>query len=263
MNIFENDPVGPFTTPLMDINGPVIAIGDIHGERDQIEELLNRLEGDGLLAGRWVIFLGDYVDVGPDTAGTIQLLLKFRTTHPQTIFLCGNHDLNLAKSLKLVESPHHEFYRNRVSTRNAATLASYCATDTDDLLQKMPDDHKEFLANLTWCAHHHDYLFVHCGFDPTESLDDQIMALAERDMKLFKPKWMYGEWLSFADHRHQTDKWIVAGHSIVPEVSFIGNKFLIDTGAGYGGKLSALLLPDLKVIQTDHILDRDPFLLSG
>lgn len=231
------------------IEGKVVAVGDIHGDLDQARRLLDYLTQNGVLENRWIVFLGDYVDVGPDTAKVIELLLDVRATHPQTTFLCGNHDLNLAKATGLVDSPHKDFYWHRLHTRNARTLQSYYAKG-NDLIEKMPAEHKDFLASLPWVVEHPDYLFVHCGFDPRQPIDEQVRHLRERDAAIFKPKWLHDDRLSFVDHRHQTAKTIIAGHAILSDVRRCGNKVLMDTGAGYGGVLSALLLPEIQIIQT-------------
>jgi serine/threonine protein phosphatase 1 len=232
------------------IDGKVVAIGDLHGDREQAELLLGHLARTGGLEGRWAVFLGDYVDVGPDTAGVIDLLLDLRGQHQKTTFLCGNHDLNLAKALGLVPGPHREFYRRRLSTRSAPTLHSYGVADEGELLAAMPERHKNFFRRLPWVVEHPDYLFVHCGLDPREPLDEQLRRLRERDTTIYKPKWLHDDRLSHAGHRHQTDRLIVAGHAIGPDVRVVGNKVLLDTGCGYGGYLSALLLPEGRLIQT-------------
>jgi len=233
-----------------EISGKAIVIGDTHGDLDATQTLLNYLTKHRLLDGRWVVFIGDYVDVGPDTNTLISHLLDFQEHHPATTFIAGNHDLNLAKALGIVESPHRDYYWRRIPTRNREVLNSYDARDGDELLEKVPAEHKAFLASLPWLVESPDFLFVHCGFDPCEPLDDQIAALRKRDPSIFKPKWLYDDRLAFRDHSHQTGKLVISGHVILKDVCRIGNKVLIDTGAGYGGVLSALLLPEMRYFQT-------------
>lgn len=238
-------------TPFADrIDGKVVVIGDIHGEYGQARQLLFDLGERGLLDDRWLVFLGDYVDVGPDSARVVRLLLDLHEAFSHSTFLCGNHDLNLAKALGLVDSPHRHFYWNRLPLRNAETLASYGAGNGWDLLDRMPDDHKDFFRKLPWVVEHPDYLFVHCGFDPDEPFDWQVEQLRQRDTNLWKPMWLHHDRLAFVGHAHQTDKTVIAGHSIVPAVRAVENKVLIDTGCGYGGALTALLLPEFEVVQS-------------
>lgn len=231
------------------IDGKVVVFGDIHGEYDLARQLLADLAERDLIEDRWLVFLGDYIDVGPDSARVVQLLLDLHEAFAQTTFLCGNHDLNLAKALGLVDSPHRRYYWNRLPLRNAETLESYGAGNGWDLLAKMPDAHKDFFRRMPWVVEHPDYLFVHCGFAPDEPLEAQIEQLRMKDANLWKPKWLHDDGLAFVGHARQTEKTIIAGHSIVPAVRTIDNKWLIDTGCGYGGALTALLLPEFEVVQ--------------
>ena len=66
----------------------IYAIGDIHGESEKLRELIASLP---LEAGDELIFLGDYVDRGPDPSGVIDTLLELEQSHP-CVFLLGNHE---------------------------------------------------------------------------------------------------------------------------------------------------------------------------
>lgn len=230
------------------IAGPVLAIGDLHGCYEQAFQLLDIAITEGWLQDRFVVFLGDIVDRGPDTAGTIDLLLDFCNLHPQTTFCCGNHDLSLAKGLGLVDSPHQAYYWRRMPKRNGATLLSYGARDGEELLEKMPDSHKEFLVNMPWSVEHPDYLFVHAGIDHLEPYEGQIRQLRNRDTSLWKPKWLHDCGLAFAVLK-DSEKVIVSGHTTL-SAPYVGqDRILLDTGAGYDGPLTACLLPEKVLIQ--------------
>jgi len=116
-------------------------------------------------------------------------------------------------------------------------------------LTKMPEAHKDFFRRLPWVVEHPNFIFVHCGLDPGEPLEGQIEQLRRRDATLFKPKWLHSDGLALVGHAQQTNKVVVAGHCILPEVRRIENKVLIDTGCGYGGMLTALLLPEFEIVQ--------------
>jgi serine/threonine protein phosphatase 1 len=240
---------------MKNIQGKVAAIGDLHGEYDDTRRMLACLKKYKLLKDRTVVFLGDYVDMGPDTAKLIELLILFKEKiHPQTEFCCGNHDLNLIKALGLVPSPEKSFYRNRAWQRNRDTLKSYGAKNIDELDEKMPDNHKEFLANLLWAVDHPDYLFVHVGIDSHEDYTPQILALAEQNTVTHKPKWLYSDRLSFQSP--DCKKTVVSGHMILNDAMAFPNRRLIDTGCGYGGYLTTLLLPEDEVVQPEENGDR-------
>src|SRR5262245_6137422 len=69
-----------------------IAIGDVHGNREALKDLLGRLEIE-LRTDDTVVFLGDYIDRGPDSKGCIDLILQFRTKTPANVVtLPGNHE---------------------------------------------------------------------------------------------------------------------------------------------------------------------------
>lgn len=232
-----------------EIKGKVVVIGDTHGDYGPAKTLLTHLIKENLIDNRWVVFLGDYVDEGLDTNKLISMLVGFHKYHPQTTFLCGNHDQNLAKALNIVPSPHQEFYWNRIPERNKKVLESYSAANGDELVQRMPDNHRVFLRNLAWLVEHPDYYFVHAGFDPYENFDAQVQLLRQPDPEIFKPKWLYSNTLGYVGNSHQTDKTIVTGHINLRRPIKFDNRFMIDTGAGYGGRLTALLLPEMKCIQ--------------
>lgn len=71
----------------------VFAIGDVHGCAQEISVLLEFLvKKQNLSQKDAVIFLGDYIDRGPDTRGVIDLLVNFQNDFPKTKFLRGNHE---------------------------------------------------------------------------------------------------------------------------------------------------------------------------
>jgi serine/threonine protein phosphatase 1 len=232
---------------LTQISGPVLAVADLHGAYEQVKTLLDFLVANQLHEGRWLIFLGDYVD-GPDTACTIELLLSWNKLHPQTTFLCGNHDLSLAKGLGLVQSPHQTYYAARIPTRNTLTLASYGARDAAELVEKMPQADKDFLKSLPWVIEHPDYLFVHAGLDASEPVEQQLEQLRARDTRVFKPKWLHETTLAWASPA-DTIRSIVSGHTILRQPFLGDGRILLDTGCGYGGPLTACLLPERVLIQ--------------
>ena len=68
------------------------AIGDIHGNADGLQDLLVQMSPE-VCRGDVVVFLGDYVDRGPDSRGCIDAILKFRDTTPaDVVCLLGNHE---------------------------------------------------------------------------------------------------------------------------------------------------------------------------
>jgi len=177
------------------------------------------------------------------------LLLAWQAASPASRFLCGNHDLSLAKGLGLVESSHRAYYEARIASRSAETLKSYGAKDAAELAEKMPAAHKDFLVNLPWVVEHRaGYVFVHAGLDAAEPAERQLEQLRARDAGIYRPKWLHDTGLAWAVPP-DTNKVIVSGHTILRRPVVSDRRILLDTGCGYGGPLTACLLPERRLIQ--------------
>jgi serine/threonine protein phosphatase 1 len=219
------------------------AVGDIHGRLDLLARLLDRVRADRRAAGAEpakLVFLGDYVDRGPDSAGVLDLLADLAASPEpglRPVFLKGNHeDLMLDF---LAGGP-----RGLAWLRNGgdATLASYgvaiarepdgreLRAAADALATALPDRHRRFLQRL---ALHHvagPYLFVHAGLRPG-------IALAEQDEQDLL--WIRGPFLNATA---PFEKFVVHGHSISAAPELRANRLGIDTGAFCTGCLTAAVL---------------------
>ena len=72
------------------IQGPVAVIGDVHGQTDKLLSLLEKLQKLPDYDERWLVFIGDFVDRGPDSKGAVDLFLNVARKHPKTTAICGN-----------------------------------------------------------------------------------------------------------------------------------------------------------------------------
>ncbi|MBW2398106.1 MAG: serine/threonine protein phosphatase [Deltaproteobacteria bacterium] len=137
------------------------AIGDIHGERELLEELLASLpfrDGDRL------VFVGDYVDRGPDSKGVVETLLRVKQEH-DCVFLLGNHE---SMFLSFLGWHRKEYFGGDAFLMNGGdrTLASYGYFDAEEPDAKtfqLPPDHERFFKHLKLYHRDGDYLFVHAG----------------------------------------------------------------------------------------------------
>src|SRR6187549_1539606 len=128
-------------------------IGDIHGHTRALQGLLAAIP---LSDEDCLIFLGDYVDKGPDVKGTLELLCGL-ASRSHTIFLRGNHDQIF---LDAHLDPTKFLVWETLAGQNP--LASYGAGSSEDLIRVVPFHQWYFLENT--CVNWHeteDFIFVH------------------------------------------------------------------------------------------------------
>jgi len=234
------------------IDGPVAVIGDVHGQTDKLNIILQKLQALPDYRKRWIVFIGDLVDRGPDPRSAMETVLQLHKDHGRTTAIAGNHELAMAAAIKAVQTPDYTDWDKRWVEHYGSeqTFASYGATigDLDDLKAKVPDEHQRFLAEVPWSIEHPDYFFVHAGLDPNQSFSLQRSILRQRDFTLNRPEWLCSKRLPFAPTPEDCTVTIVSGHVEVPQVQFSHRKILIDTTGGFRGDLSCVLLPEGRVI---------------
>jgi serine/threonine protein phosphatase 1 len=222
------------------------AIGDIHGERTKLDALIEALE---LAPDDRLVFLGDYVDRGPDAFGVVERLIELGEAYPCT-FLLGNHE---SMMLDFLGWSGPNWFGGDAFLMNGGdrTLASYGYFDREDPSKPfdLPDKHQRFFERLAPYHVDGDYLFVHAGLG-RKALESGDIHYALRRSRIQDLLWNR----TTIDLPHKLGVTIVYGHT--PRVDFgvrwnepfgIG----IDTGAAYGGPLTALRLPDETIFQVD------------
>lgn len=209
----------------------IFAVGDIHGCHAKLARLLEALplepEGDQL------VFLGDYINRGPDTRAVLDLLLELGEKRPDTVFLQGNHEETLLGYARTGDMDLLPLLR---SMGVEATLKSYGAALPDTLrdLSFMPREHVEFLLRLEPHYRAGGYLFVHAGVNPKGDLAPDCPAGESLTVR--------GMFLSCAPGGPET---VVFGHTGFDTPFVAPGKIGVDTGAWQGNLLTALELPAL------------------
>lgn len=236
------------------IQGPIAVIGDVHGQVDKLQVILEKLKKLPDYQQRWIVFIGDFVDRGPDSKGAVELFLDLLQEHPRTTAIAGNHEFAMCSALGWIASRDGSNWSDRwVQHYNSdKTFASYGAEvgNITDLNAKVPADHRELLTNLPWCVEHPQLLFVHAGLNPNAQFAMQLRILHQKDLSLNRPEWLCERTFVEADPPRDCPLTVVSGHVRVDEVQFRPKRILIDTTGGESGSLSCVLMPEKKVISS-------------
>ena len=244
------------------ISGPVAVFGDVHGQVDKVRSILDRLRQRPDYQRRWIIFIGDLVDRGPDPKGAIDLVLEIIAEHPQTVVLSGNHEVAMTGALGLFDAPPENDWSGRWLDHygSEATFESYNVPfgRLKDLRDQLSDEHLALLTNLPWAVEHPEYFFVHSGLETHTSFEIQKSILFEKDYSLNRPEWLCSKRLPFQDPPQECHKVVVSGHAYVPQVVFAKKRLLIDTTGGTTGSMSCVLLPENQIICSDVELANEP-----
>lgn len=218
----------------------VYAIGDVHGRTDLLDDLHARILDD--LERRPVprvqmVYLGDYVDRGPDSPGVIDRLLAPPPRGWQRICLGGNHEDMMLNALDDPEGEAGLWLMNGgIATLRAYMDAAGVAMDGDPigavarLRDVLPAKHRAFLRALHDTHRVGGYLFVHAGVRPGVPLEEQD------PMEL---RWIRRP---FLDSAADFGAFVVHGHTITPRPEARRNRLGIDTGAFDSGVLTAVAL---------------------
>lgn len=209
------------------------AIGDVHGEAARLRELHAKIdefhEALHPETFKHIVHVGDYVDRGPDSRGVIDMLMAMQAARPETTTcLMGNHE-------EMMLNAHHgEDVNFWLRNGGTAAMASYRLTDPRDL----PRAHIDWMAALptTFVPEGHDLIFVHAGVDPrTYPDDDEVKRRWMRGSRFFDT----ANWISPALKAMR----VVHGHTPTrdaqPDISEDGRRINLDTGAAFGGTLTA------------------------
>jgi serine/threonine protein phosphatase 1 len=244
------------------IDGPVAVIGDVHGQVDELSDILDQLRDSPGFDDRWLVFIGDLVDRGPDPKGAVELFLQLREEHPRTTCIAGNHEFAMAAALDLIPTPEYSDWAERWCAHYGAmeTFLSYGAefADLDSLYEALPQSHRDLLSDLPWCVDHPLYLFVHAGLDPHQPYAMQRAVLEERDFTLTRPPWLCSKEFVESGVPFDCDKTIVSGHVPIPAVHFGDRRILVDTTGGVEGDLSCVLLPEEIVVTSGGLAPPTP-----
>jgi serine/threonine protein phosphatase 1 len=204
----------------------ILAIGDIHGCLDKLISLMEIIDMDP--SRDTLVFIGDYIDRGPQSKEVVEYLIDLATRHSRVIFLKGNHEQML--EMYLSGTDRLSFLANG----GHATLGSYARDSSTNEANPIPSRHLEFFDNLRLYYETEQYFFVHAGLRPRKPFEEQD----EWDMLWIRDEFIYSDF--------HFEKRVIFGHTPFQKPLVLDNKIGIDTGAVYGNKLTCIELPAMK-----------------
>lgn len=221
--------------------GPFDLVGDVHGCRDELEELLGKLGyTDGVPpAGRRALFLGDLVDRGPDTPGVLRRVMGM-AARGHALCIPGNHDAKLVKALR---------------GRNVL-VAHGLEASLEQLGRESPEFREEVAEFLDGLASHYvldggQLCVAHAGL--REDLQNRFSSRV-RDFCLYGDTTGEVDGLGLPVRRDWAARYrgpaaVVYGHTPVAVPTWVNNTINIDTGCVFGGVLTALRWPEREIVQ--------------
>jgi polynucleotide kinase-phosphatase len=225
---------------LRHLTGPFDIIGDVHGCRSELETLLTKLGYvDGAHPeGRTAVFVGDLVDRGPDSPGVLRRVMSM-VTDGKALCVPGNHENKLGRYLKGRKVQH---------THGLAETIEQLEKEDDTFKEQV----REFIDGLVshYVLDEGKLVVCHAGlpekYHGRTSGRVRSHALygdttGETDEFGLPVRYPWAE-----DYRGRAT--VVYGHTPVPDTSWINNTICLDTGAVFGGKMTALRWPERELV---------------
>lgn len=203
----------------------IYAVGDIHGCFSKLQTLMDRIPFNP--DHDTIVFLGDYIDRGPDSFEVVSFLINLKKTSNNAVFLKGNHEAMLEGFISGTD-------RNLfLANGGEQTLRSYLKRRHVLSTPAIPDEHLEFFRSLLPFYETEHFIFVHAGLKDGVDLQHQD----PNDLLWIRKNFIHSE--------YDFGKIVIFGHTPFPEPHISRNKIGIDTGAVYGNKLTCVELTQL------------------
>jgi serine/threonine protein phosphatase 1 len=239
-----------------------IAVGDIHGNLPALNDILRQLRGE-VAGGDTVVFLGDYIDRGPDTKGCVEVILDFQqVVSAQVVCLRGNHEEWLLRTLhddrrhlwllgmeafdtiRSYSADAAQALRAAMSEAGLSLYEDRCALPYRLFFDTVPEAHRVFFEGLVPYHQTEDCICVHGGLDPKVArLEDQSLDALIWGARGFPDQYRgtatvaYGHW----NNPHvDAQGW--------PTPTVVGSTIGLDTISH--GVLTAMRFPDHQLFQS-------------
>jgi serine/threonine protein phosphatase 1 len=240
-----------------------IAISDIHAHYNQLIELMNILFNEHKVDFEKdiLVFLGDYIDGGPDAKKVINWLIEHKKKYPHWQILYGNHEDLMLDALSVKHPVYGDYYLwwnqgGRATTDSYVREEKLSAYDRSlvNPIHVIPKEHLEFLAGLPTYYEDEKYFYVHGGVHAYHTIE-----WAKKNMTRYDMIWER----DFITSNFKWEKKIIFGHTIQYtrneatrlQPFIMDNKIGIDTFMHNIGRLTAIILPEETIVQTAYTED--------
>jgi serine/threonine protein phosphatase 1 len=211
----------------------IFAIGDIHGCLEKLEELMTKFDIDK--EKDVLVFIGDYIDRGKSSKEVVDYVISLQGTYNHVVCLLGNHEQMF---MQYLEGLDEELYLGNGGVSTLSSYEIFLSDNVEKRREKIPEAHWRFYESLLPYYATDKYIFVHAGIRPGLPIEEQTL-----DDLL----WIRYE---FIENEKDFGKTVVFGHTPLMSPLIEKNKIGIDTGAVYGGKLTCVELPDIKIYRS-------------
>ncbi|WP_410648545.1 polynucleotide kinase-phosphatase [Amycolatopsis sp. cmx-4-54] len=232
--------VEPLRNDRRELTGPFDVIGDVHGCREELDELLTELGYvDGVHPqGRTAVFVGDLVDRGPDTPGVLRRVMAMAEAG-SALVVCGNHEQKLVRALN---------GRNVKTTHGLAESLEQLSAQDEDFRAKAHAFCEGLIAHYVLDGG--DLVVAHAG------LPEKFHGRASGRVRSTA---LYGDTTGETDEYglpvrlpwardYRGKAMVLYGHTPTLEPEWINGTMCLDTGCVFGGKLTALRYPEREVV---------------
>lgn len=221
---------GEAAAPLSTPSPRTYAVGDVHGRLDLVERAVEAIAAHVGEAPFRVIFLGDYVDRGPDSRGVIELLMELQRRW-RVVCLKGNHEELM---LQAIREPGGGRLERWLEYGGDATLASYGLSADSDLAAGVPPEHLRWMSGLPLTTGDGHRIYVHAGLAPGTPAHRQ----KDQTLLWIRERFLQGKASDFEAHvvHGHTPLWEGKPNPADPEL--LEHRTNVDTAAFATGVLS-------------------------
>lgn len=211
------------------------AVGDVHGRLDLTLAALRAIRAHTAGLVSKLVFLGDYVDRGPNSREVVELLIKLQQD-PSVVCLKGNHEDLMVKAL--TDQGETTFSR-WIENGGRETLRSYGASSLEEAEAKIPDRHVRWMKGLPLTSGDGQRVYVHAGLRPSTPFEKQD----EESLLWIRERFLRADAGAFTEHVVHGHTPVWAGKPDPARPELLAHRTNLDTGGYYTGVLTVGVFP--------------------